>query len=161
MEALVPLVPGTIAGHPMCVLGRVGQAAFRISEQKLLGLGLRVRHYSILQTLEDAGASSQLDLGNALRIDAATMVASIDDLESMGLATRRRDPADRRRYLVEVTDKGRTTLVAANAMLDALDDEALSGLSATQREQLTSILDALTISAPLVATFDQLRTGSD
>ena len=81
----LPLVPGTVAEHTTCLLVKLGQVMFRIAEADLGPYGLRVRHYSILQALIDNGPMSQHALGGYLRIDPATMVTTLDDLESAGL----------------------------------------------------------------------------
>ncbi|KRA32557.1 hypothetical protein ASD81_13515 [Nocardioides sp. Root614] len=145
------LVPGSIADHASCLMLKVGQVVFRMTEQQLATLGLRTRHYSVLQALEDhGGALSQNDLGSYLRIDRATMVATLDDLESLGLAARRRDAADRRRYLVEISDKGNTTADQCRALLAALDEDVFADLSSTQRARLRTSLVTLAESESLL-----------
>src|ERR1700735_4549281 len=94
-DAPVPLVPGRMAGHTSCVLQKLGQVIFRLMEAELAGLGLRIRHYSVLGALLDRGRMSQQDIGTYLRIDAATMVATIDDLEKRSLVRRNRREDDR------------------------------------------------------------------
>lgn len=145
------LVPGSIADHDSCLLLKVGQVVFRLTEQRLGTLGLRVRHYSVLQALVDnKGPLPQNELGVYLRIDPATMVASLDDLESLGLTARRRDPADRRRYLVEISDAGRAVATECGVLLAALDDEVLADLSPTQRARLHTALTTLAASDRLL-----------
>ena len=155
--AVVALVPGAIAEHTSCLLLKVGQVVFRLTEQRLAALGLRTRHYSILQALIDAGSMSQQDLGAYLRIDPATMVASLDDLEGLGLATRTRSPQDRRRYVVAVTEQGRRVAGEANAILADLDDEVLAELTSTQRGRLRQALLALSHGTVLPSAFDAVR----
>ena len=118
---VVPLVPGSIAEHTSCLLAKLGQVAFRLADERLSALGLRVRHYSILQALADLGATPQQELGTYLRIDPATMVSSVDDLEDAKFALRRRSPQDRRRYVVELTEGGEQALAEANQVLAELD----------------------------------------
>lgn len=145
-----PLVPGALADHVLCVLGKVGQAALRLSEETLQDTGLRIRHYSVLQALEEHGAQAQQELSTYLRIDTATMVSTVDDLERLGYATRQRDPNDRRRSLVAVTAAGRAALRHGSRLLDDLESRALAGLSATQRRQLASVLAALSNDGPFL-----------
>jgi DNA-binding MarR family transcriptional regulator len=152
-----PLVPGTVAEHTSCLLVKLGQVMFRLAEADLGDLGLRVRHYSILQALADNGPMSQLALGAYLRIDPATMVSSLDDLEGAALAARARDPQDRRRYLVEITRSGRKILSRANPALEDLDDRALADLSATDRKALHRILGKLAGGPTLPPAFDAVR----
>lgn len=151
MVEATSLVPGSIADHASCLMLKVGQVVFRMAEQQLATLGLRIRHYSVLQALEDhGGALSQNDLGSHLRIDRATMVATLDDLESLGLAVRRRDSADRRRYLVEISELGNATADQCRALLAALDEEVLADLSSTQRSRLRASLVTLAESESLL-----------
>jgi len=158
-SAPAPLVPGGIAEHTSCLLAKLGQVVFRVAEQHLAALGLRVRHYSVLQALTDQGPSSQLALGGHLRIDPATMVAAVDELEARGLVSRGRDPHDRRRSVVALTDKGRRTIGKLNAKLAALDAELLGDLTSKQQAQLHRRLLALASGPTLPARFDALRGG--
>jgi DNA-binding MarR family transcriptional regulator len=150
-----PLVPGTVGDHTSCLLVKLGQVMFRLAEEELPGL--RVRHYSILQALADNGPMPQLALGAYLRIDPATMVSSLDDLENAGHAARVRDPGDRRRYLVEITETGRSVLAGANDRLVELDDQAFAELSSTDRKTLHRILSKLASGTTLPAAFDAVR----
>jgi DNA-binding MarR family transcriptional regulator len=156
-EVAAPLVPGTIAEHTSCVLLKVGQVLFRLTEARLAALGLRTRHYSILQALIDAGSMSQQDLGTYLRIDPATMVASVDDLERLTLATRTRSQRDRRRYVVAVTDQGREIADKVNAVLAQLDEEVMADLTPQQRDQLRQAALELTHGPTLPRAFDAIR----
>jgi DNA-binding MarR family transcriptional regulator len=155
-----PLVPGTVAEHTICLLVKLGQVAFRIAEDGLSGTGLRVRHYSVLQALADNGAMPQLALGSFLRIDPATMVTSLDDLERAGYAERTRDPQDRRRYAVDITDDGRKVLADLNRTLVGLDTQILPDLGTSERHSLHALLSSLAESPALTAMFDAVREQS-
>lgn len=152
-----PLVPGTVAEHTGCLLVKLGQVMFRLAENHLGGLGLHVRHYSILQALADNGPTSQLDLGVFLRIDPATMVSSLDDLERMEFAARARDPQDRRRHVVQITSAGRDVLDRINRTLWEWDDRTLADLSAGDRAALHRALTTLSSGPTLPAMFDAVR----
>ncbi|TCJ23914.1 MarR family winged helix-turn-helix transcriptional regulator [Nocardioides jejuensis] len=147
------LVPGGIGQHPSCLLVRLGQVAYRLQEQAIDPLGVRVRHFSVLQMLVDLGATGQVDLGRQLRIDPATMAAALDHLESLDAVVRERDPADRRRYVVALTAEGRRLherIVTAFARVDRMIDDELG-------DRATDLLDSLrTIagSQPLIEAFD-------
>lgn len=154
---MTELVSGTTAEHTSCLLLKMGQVLFRMAEGRLAELGLRLRHYSILQALADNGSMSQLALGGYLRIDPATMVSSLDDLEAQGLATRERDAQDRRRYVIHITDSGADTLAKANAKLVELDETAFTDLSDSARLRLHGSLGKLNQGVTLRAAFDNLR----
>ncbi|MBA2522244.1 MAG: MarR family transcriptional regulator [Solirubrobacterales bacterium] len=106
----------------------------------LSGLDMRAPEFAILHQLDDAGPISQQALGQALRIHPSNLVAMIDDLEGAGLLIRPRDPADRRRYLLELTDKGRLRLEQARVAALEAELEMLSPLNGREREQLRGLL---------------------
>lgn len=158
----VPLVPVSSHEHTVCLLARIGQVAHRVAEDEFGSTGLRVRHYNVLQALADRGPQAQLAIGTSLRIDPATMVSTLDDLETAGLAERTRDPVDRRRYVVALTSTGRTLLATANVGLGRLDDRALADLTTTERTTLHRLLRKLAAGPALAEAFDAVRdqTGS-
>lgn len=157
LESSAPLVPGRIADHTGCLLLKTGQVVFRLMEAHLGSLGLRIRHYSVLQTLLDRGAMSQQSLGSCLRIDGATMVATIDDLEAMGFVGRERETNDRRRYEISLTAEGEKTLRRANELIESFDEEYLADITPAQREQLHKTLRKLSLGATLTMAFDDVR----
>ncbi|MFD1811523.1 MarR family winged helix-turn-helix transcriptional regulator [Rhodococcus gannanensis] len=151
------LVPASVAEHPGCVLLKLGQVAFRLTEQRLGELGLRTRHYTLLKVLAADGPLSQLELGRRTRIDATTIVATVDDLEKAGLATRTRDKADRRRWSVALTDDGSATAGRADALIERLGREMFTDLSTTQSRDLADLLGALNTGTALAGLLDGLR----
>lgn len=152
-----PLTPGGIADHTACLLLKIGQVSYRLTEDALARWGLRTRHYSVLQALSDQGPVSQQDLVTLLRIDRATMVAAVDELEGKGFALRERSAEDRRRYEVTLTRHGAVALAEIRAALSRLDDRVLADLGTAERARLTAVLRELSGSAALVGAFDQVR----
>jgi len=51
-----------------------------------------------------------------------------------------RDPRDRRRHIVELTDKGRAALERAEAGVEEVEEEILSALDEDERRQLRALL---------------------
>jgi DNA-binding MarR family transcriptional regulator len=149
---------GSAADHTVCLLLRLGQVAVRLCEDALGALGLRVRHYSVLQALADNGPTAQLALGTHLRIDPATMVSSLDDLERRGYAARARDPLDRRRCVVAVTEAGLKVLGAVDGRLQGLSESVLADLPAADRRTLHRLLARLATGPTLPAAFDAVRS---
>jgi len=76
------------------------------------------------------------------------MVKLINELESAGLAKRRRRPGDRRAWEVSITPKGRRTLERARRFVNQVEDEVLGGLTAADRRQLLILLRRALVSAP-------------
>src|ERR1700754_4056739 len=92
-------------------------------------LGLKLKAYMVLTNLRE-GALPQADLCGAMQMDANNTVLLLNDLESKGFVERRRDPADRRRHIVAITDAGHDALAHAERAMESLEEEALGGLSA-------------------------------
>lgn len=101
--------------------------------------GLTPRHAMTLMHLED-GPISQRALAERLEVDPSVLVGILNDLEGDGLAERRRDPADRRRHNVAITDAGAAALGRTNAALDAVEHGLFAGLSEGEREVLRGLL---------------------
>ena len=64
-----------------------------------------------------------------LCLDANNLVLLLNDLEAREFAFRRRDPTDRRRHLVEITEEGRRAFENAEKGIESVEDEVLSLLS--------------------------------
>lgn len=118
-------------------LARIGR---RAAETSMSPGGLRPRHLIALKMLRDSGPASQQGLADALSLDPSNVVGLLNELEERGLITRRRDPADRRRHIVELSASGEDELACADARLSRVEDELLSALSAEERETLYGLL---------------------
>ncbi len=128
--------------HPhtgtIVLLTRLARVVYRSSPESLLGL--RLKDLAVLAYLRDDGRVSQATLTEGLCTDANTCVLILNELESAGRVERRRDPADRRRHLVEITAAGIAALERAEAAQASIEDEVLGALSPAERETLRSLL---------------------
>lgn len=109
----------------------------------LAGGRLRPRHCQLLMHLSDRGSAGQQDLLEALGLDASVLVGLLNDLEGDGLVRRVRDPADRRRHIVELSDRGRQELTRMNQLLAAIDDTLFAGVSLADQAALRRTLQAV------------------
>jgi DNA-binding MarR family transcriptional regulator len=71
-----------------------------------------ISHAAVLGRLDREGARSVSDLAVAERVRPQSMAQTVADLEADRLVTRRPDPDDGRRALVELTSQGRSVLEA-------------------------------------------------
>ena len=122
----------------MVLLTRLAKQVYRRSDEKLLGMHLRL--LMALSYVRDHDGAPQQELADALCMDANNVVLLLNELESAGHITRRRDPADRRRHLVELTDAGRRALLHAEHAERAIEDEVLRTLTIEERETLRNLL---------------------
>jgi DNA-binding MarR family transcriptional regulator len=136
-----PAASDTDTSHQSLVLiNHLARVARRRSETALEPTGLRPRHLVALTILRDRGATTQVALGEALRLDPTNLVGLLNELEHASLLERRRDPADRRRHIVELSDAGRAALAHAERTLATVQDQVLAGLDQDERTTLHALL---------------------
>jgi DNA-binding MarR family transcriptional regulator len=124
---------------PTVLLTRLAWAAFRRLTPELLGI--KLKEYFALRQLRDEGRMTQSSLCSAMNVDANYMVLMLNELESAGYVERRRDPADRRRHIVELTTAGHEAIARAERAMDDLEDDVLGPLSTEERATLRDLLD--------------------
>jgi DNA-binding MarR family transcriptional regulator len=86
----------------------VGQLVRRLRAEH----GFSLPQASVLGRLDREGARSTSDLATAERVRPQSMAQTVGELEEEDLISRRPDPEDGRRALLELTAKGRETLEA-------------------------------------------------
>jgi DNA-binding MarR family transcriptional regulator len=131
-------------------LARVGRRA----AEDALG-SLRPRHLTALTLLDERGPTGQQSLAEVLSLDPSNVVGLLNDLEKRGFVVRRRDPADRRRHIVELSADGRTALDRASAELTRIEDELFAALNGTERHALEAMVHRV------VAANRDARTSSE
>ncbi len=110
---------------------------------------LRPRHLIALRLLMERGPVTQHDVGTALSLDPSNVVGLLNELEERGLITRRRDPADRRRHIVELSDAGSAEVGRTYGQLGLVEDDLFKALTADERATLYTLLArAVTALAP-------------
>ncbi|MGC1419083.1 MAG: MarR family winged helix-turn-helix transcriptional regulator [Acidimicrobiales bacterium] len=123
---------------PILLLTQLSRLVSRRSTPELLGQTLK--ELAALSFLRDFDESTQQALTDGLCIDANYCVLLLNDLESADYVERRRDPTDRRRHIVTMTDEGRQALHRAEAAQQTLEDEILAALDPQERATLAHLL---------------------
>ena len=134
--------PTDVADFTGYLLYRLGHDAARLIERTLGPTGLRARELRVLGFLSGEPLS-QSALCEISGLDRTTMVAVVDRLEELGLAQRRRDPADRRRQAVTRTPEGKESFDRAAVLLFEAEQDYLAPLDGEEREQLRVLLRRL------------------
>ncbi|GGF51246.1 MarR family transcriptional regulator [Marmoricola endophyticus] len=101
------------------------------------------KDFGVLRVVATGEPKSQAAVAQILAIDRTTMVALVDALERKGVVTRRPDPADRRRNVVELTEQGRTTYDKAAEAYAAAEQELLAPLEEARASDLARLLREL------------------
>ena len=136
-------LPGVLARRTAFLLAKAGQMSREAFDRAVGPMGLKSRHYGALAVLNAEGPHAQRELGERLQIDRSTMVSVVDELEGMGLVERRRDPEDRRRYELTLTEAGRGVLSEADSLVEGVQEAVLAPLDEAQRRELHGLLMAL------------------
>jgi DNA-binding MarR family transcriptional regulator len=140
-EAQGPCVPRELLASPIFLLGRLGYAVKQqVMEEFEAGAGFNAYGYSVLALLDEGAQQTQSSIADTLRIDRSQLVGILDELEEKQLVERRRDQADRRRHLVDLTPAGRRQLTALRKLTKRIEDEILAPLSEDERAQLRGLL---------------------
>ena len=123
---------------PILLLTQLSRLVSRRSTPELLGQTLK--ELAALSFLRDYEETTQQALTDGLCIDANYCVLLLNDLESNDFVERRRDPSDRRRHLVSMTEQGRKALQQAEAAQQSLEDVILVALDESERHELAHLL---------------------
>ncbi|HUS33044.1 MAG TPA: MarR family transcriptional regulator [Kofleriaceae bacterium] len=113
------------------------RVASRATEESM---GMNLKQVTMLANLRDKGELPQTTLCDMMKLTQNTVVTWLNELEDAGYVARIRDPEDRRKHNVALTDKGAGALERAETELRRMEDEALSGLTADERTQLRKLM---------------------
>ena len=141
--SLNPSVEEAVRANPCLLLAHLGRVAKRRFTDALEPTGLNGPQAFALMQLRNLGPISQQELAETLDLDPSKLVALLNELESDGLAERRRDPGDRRRHIVEISARGKTRLADAEQAMAAFEERFFAGLAPEERTQLQTLLDRL------------------
>lgn len=134
-----PPLPELLASCNLFLVSRAHEAMVACGDEELTPCGIDVRHFVSLALLADQSCS-QIALASHLLIGAASTVDLVDSLESIGAVERRRNPADRRSYLLEVTGEGHRLAEEARARLAAATEAFTRPLDSAENEELLGLL---------------------
>jgi DNA-binding MarR family transcriptional regulator len=134
------------AARAAYLLSQIGRSQATGLTERLRPLGLRPRHFALLNIIAVDEGRSQQQLGERLALEPSGIVPTIDELQQQALLERRRDPADRRRYALHLTPDGRAKLAQARLaaaqqaaeLFEPLDQRELHAL----HEMLTRVAAA-------------------
>src|SRR5438876_2025394 len=135
--------PGIAQQWPTLLMIKLGRITMHRFTEALEPFGIRPRHVAALTELRDRGELTQQSLCGQLHLDPTNLVAILNELEQRGYATRRRDPEDRRRHLVEVSRKGIGVIEKVSEVMDGVEADLLDGLEPAEREQLAGLLTSI------------------
>jgi DNA-binding MarR family transcriptional regulator len=134
-----PTTAPTQAPGSIGLLTKLSKVVFRRATEETIGM--RLKQLMALEQLRDNDNEClQQGLAEMLMLDSNNCVLLLNELDRAGYVERRRDPEDRRRHIVEITDAGLEALAEGERRLEDLEDEVLGNLSAAERGRLHDLL---------------------
>ena len=130
----------TTNGRTLPLVSYLARAGWRALDASAQPGDITHRQLLVLTLLEERGDLAQQDIIRVFGLDASNVVGLLNELEERGLVLRRRDHADRRRYIVALTPEGAFVLDTTFERLAGIEDELLHTLSMPERETLHRLL---------------------
>jgi MarR family transcriptional regulator for hemolysin len=124
-------------------LANVAKAVGRAFDDALAAAGGSRPFWLILISLKTRRVSNQRELARAVGIEGATLTHHLDAMESDGLVKRRRDPANRRVQVVELTEHGESAFHGMRGVAMDFDRRLRAGISDSEIIRLGELLDHL------------------
>jgi MarR family transcriptional regulator, transcriptional regulator for hemolysin len=124
-------------------LARTARSVSRAFDDALAQAGGSVPVWLVLISLKSQQVRNQRELAEAVGIREATLTHHLNSMDELGLITRRRDPANRRVHLVELTEAGEAAFLRLRGAATAFDQRLRAGLSGDEVSQLEALLGRL------------------
>lgn len=107
---------------------------------RLAPKGIGYGQFPVLQCLWEEDGLTQKELSQRVRIEAPTMVRTLDRMEREGLVTRVRSETDRRQIHIQLTKKGQDLKSSLVPLAAEVNESALSGVTKKDRKHLDQLL---------------------
>jgi MarR family transcriptional regulator for hemolysin len=124
-------------------LTQVSKAVSRAFDEALAVAGGSLPVWLVLISLKSGDPASQRELAGSVGVQGATLTHHLNAMEAAGLVTRRRNPANRRVHIVELTAEGEALFVRLREAAGTFDRRLRSGLTDGDIETVTSLLGRL------------------
>ena len=130
----------------MVLLTRLSRLVYKAASEDALGMKLKA--YATLSALRN-GPMPQQELCISMHLDPNNCVLLLNEMEAAGHVRRSRDPADRRRHIVEITGEGKRAVARSDAALNEVEGQVLGNLSAEERATLRTLLNRAMAEEPV------------
>lgn len=142
--------PSALGVDLMLLLSRAAHALASEHAVALAELGVSPRALCVLSKAAESELT-QVQLAEVCGLDKTTMVVTVDELETAGLAERRLSPTDRRARIVSATEAGRRTVDEGRQIVTRLHEDMLAVLPEAERAAFVEGLARL-VEGPLSAS---------
>ena len=123
---------------------RIGRGLLRTAyDRRIREFNLTRAQWWVLTHLFRGDGVTQTELAETLEIEKPTLGRLLDRLEAKGWVRREHDASDRRVWRVHLTDEVEPALRTMRAIAKELRRDALTGISAAERERFVDTLLAI------------------
>lgn len=124
-------------------LTRADRAVSRAFDDALAEAGGSLPVWLVLLNLKTRRLASQRELADAVGVREATLTHHLNAMDAGGLITRRRDAANRRIHVVELTEAGEAAFLRLRDAAIAFDRRLRAGITDAEIASFTAVLDRL------------------
>ncbi len=124
-------------------LARTAKTLSRAFDDALATAGGSLPVWLVLISLKSQQLANQRALAEAVGIREATLTHHLNAMDAQGLITRRRDPANRRVHLVELTEAGEALFSRLRGAAVGFDRRLRNGISSEDVAVLDDLLGRL------------------
>ena len=124
-------------------LNQAARSVSRAFDDALAGAGGSLPVWLVLLNLKANPRGSQREIAEAIGVTEATLTHHLNAMDTDGLITRRRDPANRRVHLLELTEPGEAAFKRLRTAAVEFDRRLRRGITDEEIEALEGLLDRL------------------
>jgi DNA-binding MarR family transcriptional regulator len=122
-------------------LRRAELAVQALKEQRLRPLGMAAAHYTLLISVHAEPGLTGAELARRLNVTPQAVASLVARLESRGQLERREHPRHQHVQELHLTDAGRETLRAGDAVITDIERQITDDLGPDETAQLRALLD--------------------
>lgn len=122
-------------------ISETAHALRRSFDRRAATLGITRAQWKVLARISREPGLRQIELADRLDVEPITLCRIVDKLEEAGLVERQADPADRRAWRLQLTEKAQPLIGQLKSLAAELGAEAFAGLGPVDVERLRSALE--------------------
>ena len=121
-------------------IGETAHALRRAFDRRAASLGVTRAQWKVLFRLTRMPGLRQVELADMLDVEPITLSRIVDRLEQAGHVERVADPADRRAWRLQVTEKAKPLVTRLRALGSELVEEAFEGIDRDEIKRVREVL---------------------
>lgn len=138
--------------HLWLVMMKAHRALAAHASRSIESLDMCLSDFAVLELLLHRGPQPVNTIGKRIDLTSGSITTAVDRLEQRGLVQRNTDKADRRTRVVSLTAEGRAQIRKAFAHHQRSMEQAVAGLTETERDTVIALLKKLGLGAEAMLT---------